>query len=54
MPKEAYAYLKNYVQLFNIQVYQTVKWKKAHYVVMPTFHYVIWTRRVRYKTELKT
>ena len=30
---------KNYVQLFNIQVCQIVKWKKVHYVVTPIFHY---------------
>ena len=27
-PKEAYAYLENYVQSFNIQVYLIVKWKR--------------------------
>lgn len=39
-PQEAYAYLENYVQSFNIQAFQIVRWKKVHYVVMPTFHYV--------------
>ena len=27
-PKEAYAYLENYVQPFNTLVYQTLRWKK--------------------------
>ena len=39
-PQEAYAYLENYAQSSNIQAFQIVKWKKAHYVVMPIFHYV--------------
>ncbi len=39
-PKEAYAYLENYVQSFNIRVYLIVKWKRAPYVVMLIFHFV--------------
>ena len=44
-PKEAYAYLENYVQSFNIQVYLIVKWKRDPYVVMLIFHFVHMVKR---------
>ena len=46
-PKEAYAYLENYVQLSNIRCL-IVKWKKVHYVVTLIFHYVLTVKRIRY------
>ena len=42
-PKEAY--LENYVQSFNIQVYLIVKWKRDPYVVMLIFHFVHMVKR---------
>ena len=53
LPKEAYAYLENYVQSFNIQVYLIVKWKRDPYVVMLIFHFVHMVKGIWYKTELK-
>ena len=52
-PQEAYAYLEKLRSIINIQVYQIVKWKKVHFVVMPTFHYVLMVKKFGTKTELK-
>ena len=53
-PQEAYAYLEKLRSIIQYTGVSDCKWKKVHFVVMPTFHYVLMVKRIWYKTELKT
>ena len=44
-PQEAYAYLEKLRSIIQYTGVSDCKWKKVHFVVMPTFHYVLMVKK---------